>query len=308
MKCYKYVLEPKQKVGVVSIEESCSLQSNVLDEDWSGVNPSYDPLVASQNKNIIRTAIGLTKSGKKKFKREERERICALENNMNNGNSSNSTGASHVTKSTNSEQPLRVPKKAAKAMLLSQNDCFSDLTTQLKHVSIEQNSSLKKTNVLTMSNSSHSSVDSLKTNTSSMLNILSNSKGISVEEQAKSDYKESRDTDTTCLDNLKVNKEVPKEKHVLAVNSLKKHDDNKGTAIKKAALLRPSNKQNCLESRNAINLNSKITEKLYGPAKKISTGRGFTIAYQYLNKSFAEAEERKENSGDLASVRGYDED
>lgn len=55
-------------------------------------------------------------------------------------------------------------------------------------------------------------------------------------------------------------------------------------------------------------LNPRTAKVLYREANKISTGRGFTIAYQYLNSSMIEQEKRNENSEDFSSIYGYDKE
>lgn len=69
--------------------------------------------MASENKNVIRTAVGLSKAKKKQFKQRERERLAALENY----NSSNIESAKQ--------------KSAVSILIFTQRLCFYNLIVKV---------------------------------------------------------------------------------------------------------------------------------------------------------------------------------
>lgn len=62
------------------------------------------------------------------------------------------------------------------------------------------------------------------------------------------------------------------------------------------------------ESRKVRHLNPRSAATLRGEVKKISTGRGFTIAYQYLKAEVSRNKTLENDSEDFSIIYGYNED
>ncbi|KOC70207.1 Gametocyte-specific factor 1 [Habropoda laboriosa] len=274
IKCYQNVLEAENNVGTVSLEEACAMQTNTLDEDWSGNCVAYDPLTASETKNVIRTTVGLSKSMRKQFKQRERDRMSSLQTTSYN-NSSNEINI--LEKQTYSEQPLRKPKNAAKAISCVQSSSTDDLASKVEELSIKKNNSLTNKNVSkdkqNVSNKENNAITICR-------NIFATEENIS---EVKGDYKMNT--------------------FISQKNESEKQENYKKTSIQTGDF-----KKNDFESLKTLQIKPKIANNLYGEVRKISTGRGFTIAYKNLNSSILKSEKDNENSKDLSSVYGYDDD
>ncbi|XP_078035375.1 uncharacterized protein LOC144469229 isoform X2 [Augochlora pura] len=281
VKCFQMSLEAEQQVGTVSLEDACNAQTDVIvDEDWSGNNPTYNPVAVAESKNVLRTVVGLSKSKKKQFKRSERERIAKIENKHNNTvDDSSFTQKQTVT----SEAPLRIPKNVAKLISLKQsqnhsdNDiCIGDLVSKLKEIDLEKDSTLLKENVSSTSNSSSQEGHKENSANNTFSDKNSNSSRSNQESTSKKKINMTRNDVKSCEKSRETDK-----KH----NNISQYVNKE--------------KEKCINLQMAASL-----EK----AKKISTGRGFTIAYQKIK-----SEIEQDNKGDMSldhykSVYGYDED
>ncbi|XP_076628029.1 uncharacterized protein LOC143345109 [Colletes latitarsis] len=143
IKCYQQSLEPKMKLGTISLESACSMkstESTMNGENWFENNPTYDPLVASEEKNVVRAGMVKPKAEKKKYKQRERERVAKLvdHNKINNNITS--------VKQPELETLLRVPKKVIKALsdsnslnTIANRICYNKIISKLEKVSMEEN-------------------------------------------------------------------------------------------------------------------------------------------------------------------------
>ncbi|XP_076234108.1 uncharacterized protein LOC143179019 [Calliopsis andreniformis] len=256
------------EVGSVPLEDACTLETNTLDEDdWTGNSATYNPLAATEHKPVVRMGIGLSKAKKKQFRRQERERIAALENKYD----MNSIKQEIAYKEPEFEKPLRRPKQAAKALTCNQSESVSitDLTSKLKEVSMgnvlkrsttkaeeKENISENKVNI-TMTNGIALKTNEVKTKNLSETNSQPESKILKVE--------------PNTLENLNKKKES--------------------------------------ESPKILRASPRIAASLCGEMKKITTGRGFTIAYQNcLLKADISGKKGKDKSNvDFKTIYGYDE-
>lgn len=263
MKCYTTTFESEKEVGTIPIEEACSLQTNTLDnEDWFGSTPTYNPLVATANKPIVRTAIGLSKAKKKEFKQRERDRLSALENNQDKDNSKQQ---STVYKEPEFASPLRPPKKAAKALSCTggtDNVSISDLISKLKEVTVK--------------NTDGCSALEKNTSQGKEENILEEGTSTSANEHNVSNTTEHNVSNTT-------------EHNVSNVReNLTESAANKSQKVR--------------------HLTPRSAATLRGEVKKISTGRGFTIAYQYLKAEVSRNQTLENDSEDFGLIYGYNDD
>ncbi|XP_076667345.1 uncharacterized protein LOC143368468 [Andrena cerasifolii] len=257
MMCYTTSFESEKEVGTIPIEEACSLQTNTLDnEDWFGNTPTYNPLVATANKPIVRTAIGLSKAKKKEFKQRERDRLSALENSQDKNNSKQQ---SIVYKEPEFASPLRPPKKAAKALSCTggtDNVSISDLISKLKEVTVK------------------------------------NPDGCSALEKNTSQGKEEEEN-------------ILKEDTSTSANQ---HNASNTTGHNVSNVRENLTETAGNESRKVRHLNPRSAATLRGEVKKISTGRGFTIAYQYLKAEVSRNQTLENDSKDFGIIYGYNED
>lgn len=77
--CEQYVLgQDEQDIGIISLEDACNVQPNISNEDWSGNNPTYNPVKQTEDKNIIRLPIAMSKSEKKNFGNLKEIEYCFL--------------------------------------------------------------------------------------------------------------------------------------------------------------------------------------------------------------------------------------
>ncbi|XP_076659443.1 uncharacterized protein LOC143362848 [Halictus rubicundus] len=277
VKCYQQSLEVEKKVGI-PIQATCNVQTNSLcDEDWSGGNVTYNPIAASEGKNVLRTVVGLSKAKKIQFKHYERERIAMLEKKNNN----TIDDKSFTQKQPKLEEALRVPKKAAIAMSLDQTsddkdgeDQVGDLLSKLKKVDLNKDSTLFEKNVSMTNNSC--SQESSKENGANNISSENSFSLSSQESISKKKINMTRNDVKSC--------EKPKE------------TDNKNNSIH----------QHLNKERNK-HRNSRIAAN-FGDAKKISTGRGFTIAYQKIIKSEMSQAQGENTNLDYYSLYGYEDD
>ncbi|XP_015439738.1 PREDICTED: uncharacterized protein LOC107194608 [Dufourea novaeangliae] len=261
VRCYENSFEPEISKGTVSLKDACNQQTNTLDdEDWCGSNPTYNPLVASETKNVVRTAVGLSKAKKKQFKHSERDRIAKLEKNQSKTSIHKN---SFVQKQPDLEAPLRVPKKAAKAMSYNQNlnkvhnkSYIDNLVSKLKEVSLENNNNtLQKGSQESSANNtfdekSNGTLQNGKKNASKEIKVIHN--------------------------NIKAEKKPLEPK--IQNNTL----------------------HQTLGKGKNIRVNSKIAAT-FGEARKVSTGRGFTIAYQQIKSEISNNQESG-NFEDLSAM------
>ncbi|CAL7950887.1 unnamed protein product [Xylocopa violacea] len=298
-------------MGTIPLEQACNLETNTINEDWSGNYPSYDPLLESENKNVLRTKIGLSKAKKKQFKQTERDRILILE--KNNGNDSN---VSIIEKTIDFDQPLRAPKNVPKAVSYTENDSIDKVTSALESTSINETSnSLKKKNITILNNNSpkkvSSQTSSLRNRNINTYNVSLISENISEQDKENISAKEkipfamNYSIPTTVTNDSKVKDEF--ESNACQGSSLKMQGHSKETKIQKDSVQPNVTKEYSIKSRNDVHLNSEMVEKLYGAVRKISTGRGFTMAHQFLNSTLSQTE-NTEDRKNLDVLFGYDDD
>ncbi|XP_033324322.2 uncharacterized protein LOC117219343 [Megalopta genalis] len=279
--CYRMTLEPGKQLGTVLLEDACNVQTDVIsDEDWSGNNPTYNALAVSEAKNVMRSAVGLSKSKKKQFKRSERERIAQIENEHNN-----TTDVSSIIQKqpvVELETPLRMPKNVAKAIYLDQTLDYSDkdiyigdLVSKLRKVDLKKDSSLLEENVSTINNSF--SQESHKENSAN--NIYSDKNSNSARSSQES----------TSKKNINMTR-----------NDVKSCEKSKETDTKNNSIRQYLNK----ERTKRVNLQIAATIE---EARKISTGRGFTIAYQKIRSEINESNKEDISLDHYKSVFGYEE-
>lgn len=278
IRCFKQSLEPEQKLGTKSLEETCKVQTDTIcDEDWSGGNATYNPITASESKNVMRSVVGLSKAKKIQFKQYERERIAMIEKKHNN----TIDNKSFTQKEPVFETPLRKPKNAAKATSLNQTSdnkdkdvSFEHLLTKLREVDLEKDNTLLEKNV------------SIKNNSSSGENSKENSaNNISNENSSLRNGQES----------------ISKKKLNMTRNDVKNNEKPKETDTKNNSIHQHLNKE-----RNK-HINSRLATNVE-VARKISTGRGFTIAYQKIKSEISKEQGESASLDHYNSVFGYDED
>lgn len=376
--CEQYVLgQDEQDIGIISLEDACNVQPNISNEDWSGNNPTYNPVKQTEDKNIIRLPIAMSKSEKKEFRQFERDRILFLENNNNISN--NDSKISIIKQKTDFDEPLKAPKQLPKAILCNQ-DLTNYLISKLNKVSIDIDNSYnssRKENLISKNISDEEEKENISkegnnaafqtsfqniskvnkifveigNNSSKKGNLIL--KSIFDEEEKKNVFEEknnvvmlsqnisklnriSMDIDSSLskkenliLKNISDEEEkenVSEEESNIAVSSqniskIKKNILEVKTDFKtKVCISRKNNsemqtnygknnnlqlnlhKQSKIESQNSIHLKSRIAANIFTEGMKISTGRGFTIAYNsFLNKI------KLEDNGN-SHVYGYDED
>lgn len=378
--CEQYVLgQNEQDVGIISLEDACNVQPNISNEDWSGNNPTYNPVKQTEDKNIIRLPIAMSKSEKKEFRQLERDRMLFLENNNNISN--DDSKISIIKQKTDFDEPLKAPKQLPKAILYNQ-DLTNYLISKLNKVSIDIDnsySSSRKENLISKNISDEEEKENISKEGNNVaasfqtsfqniskvnkisVKIGSNSskkenlilKSIFDEEEKKNVFEEKNNVITLSqnisklnrismdIDNSLLKKEnlilknisdeeekenVSEEESNIAISSqniskIKKNILEMKTDFKtKVCISRKNNsemqtnygknnnlqlnlhKENKIESQNNIHLKSRIAANIFTEGMKISTGRGFTIAYNsFLNKI------KLEDNGN-SHVYGYDED
>lgn len=378
--CEQYVLgQNEQDVGIISLEDACNVQPNISNEDWSGNNPTYNPVKQTEDKNIIRLPIAMSKSEKKEFRQLERDRMLFLENNNNISN--DDSKISIIKQKTDFDEPLKAPKQLPKAILCNQ-DLTNYLISKLNKVSIDIDnsySSSRKENLISKNISDEEEKENISKEGNNVaasfqtsfqniskvnkisVKIGSNSskkenlilKSIFDEEEKKNVFEEKNNVITLSqnisklnrismdIDNSLLKKEnlilknisdeeekenVSEEESNIAISSqniskIKKNILEMKTDFKtKVCISRKNNsemqtnygknnnlqlnlhKENKIESQNNIHLKSRIAANIFTEGMKISTGRGFTIAYNsFLNKI------KLEDNGN-SHVYGYDED
>lgn len=309
IQCYQNILEVEQNVGTVSLEEACNKQTAVMNEDWSGNNPTYNPLIASEKKNVIRAAICLPRSEKKQFRQYERDRISSLETSGCNNNSNETT---ILKKKIDFEKPLRIPKNVAKAVSYNQDHPISDLASKLEKLSMKNNNSLTNKNVSTLDNNSSKETSSqkmsLSNSTCDKINSSSILQNISIHTEKQNVSNKESNATAICEEISKTEEnllEIKDDKKTNAFVSQKSKSKRQG---KEANIEKENVTKYNSETLGMFNLKSKTAKNLYGEMKKISTGRGFTIVYKNFNSSILKSENQKKSSEDLSSVRGYDND
>lgn len=377
--CEQYVLgQDEQDIGIISLEDACNVQPNISNEDWSGNNPTYNPVKQTEDKNIIRLPIAMSKSEKKEFRQFERDRILFLENNNNISN--NNSKISIIKQKTDFDEPLKAPKQLPKAILCNQ-DLTNYLISKLNKVSIDIDNSYnssRKENLISKNISDEEEKENISkegnnvaafqtsfqniskvnkifveigNNCSKKGNLIL--KSIFDEEEKKNVFEEKNNVVTLSQNISKLNRismdidsslskkenlilknisdeeekeNVSEEESNIAVSSqniskIKKNILEVKTDFKtKVCISRKNNsemqtnygknnnlqlnlhKQSKIESQNSIHLKSRIAANIFTEGMKISTGRGFTIAYNsFLNKI------KLEDNGN-SHVYGYDED
>nr|XP_031831503.1 uncharacterized protein LOC116426551 isoform X1 [Nomia melanderi] len=273
--CYQMSLESEKEIGTVSLQSACSMETNVCyGEDWSGDNNvTYDPLTASETKNVFRPVIGLSKAKKKQYKNYERERIAKIEKHNTNGSIDSK---SFIKKESESESPLRVPKNASKAMYFRDESTddkisFEDLISKLKETKVEDDSNIKPEKYVSTANNTSLRRDSTGNTTNN--NITNNDVKIAEKQKVKKEIKETKET----------NKETNKE--TKANISLYEY----------------------LYNKRIIQVNPKMSAT-FREAKKISTGRGFNIVYQQIKSEVSQNQGQDTTLEHYNNVFGYDDD
>lgn len=262
IQCYNTLLGPDHNVGI-AIQDVCNLETNVTEdmEDWFGNNPTYNPLSASEKKIVIRPAIAMSKSEKKKFREYERQRLLSLEKEINE-KSINKQGSAQ--REIGYDEPLRIPKNIAKAVSCDVSTSTIDLTSRLKDISIDSN------------NGAPDSENSRKLNISTN---TSNNKITTISHQNNN----SQPKQTKNMQNVK------KDTCTLSQN-MKMKDKN----------LKPTNLKTCvntLENRNGIELGVQ-RGILHGEPKKVSTGRGFILACQSSRSNIKRSNSKASSTSD----------
>lgn len=279
VRCYNTILEPVRNVGI-PIQQVCSLQTNTTeDEDWYGNNPSYNPLAASEKKNVIRPAIAMSKTEKKKFREYERQRLLSLEkeNNEKSFDKCNSSAQKQI----GCDEPLRIPKNIAKAVSYDLNASTSSVISRLKDISINSNNDIPDSE-----NSCKLNLNSSKTN--------ADIKTISPQNN-NSQLKQKEDIPNVKKDTCASSQNMKMKDDTLgpinsktSVNTLKENLETHNIKQK-------PNKYYTSESQNGIELGVQ-RGILHGEPKKVSTGRGFILAYQRSGSDVTKGSNRKAGS------------
>ncbi|XP_043583114.1 uncharacterized protein LOC122567970 isoform X2 [Bombus pyrosoma] len=288
VKSKEITLEPNEDVQTVPIQSVPSMKTYTKAEDWTGNSQPYNPIAATENRDVIRGVIAMSKSKKKQFKLYERERMSLIQKTDSNASSNTSNSTSTTRKKVDIEQPLQPPKQLSKAMLCDGNFA-SNLISKLGKLKIEESDGKKETK----SNSSKREDVSIISNNSNKI----------------------ADSEKNCLKNdtidTSIDIDIGSDSKMNAIsqgNNSETQGNDKKDNIKRNNSQPKLSKQGNSNSQNIISCNTKIAAKLYGEAKKISTGRGFTRIYQYLNSNMkmGEEEEGEKMTQDLAS--GYDKE
>ena len=319
--------DSEENVRTSSTENTSNVSECITktEEEWPRSEQTfrYDPMAATENRDILRIPIGLTKSQKKRFRQYERDRLAALSKNKDTNNAFQENIA---TKKTDPEEPLQVPKQPSKAILCDKE--FNDLVSKLDKINMKDNSnSSKQENIFVMDNSYIPKFEenSLKNNTIDTNNISFISGNILNQNDKKNVSKEDNVSMLT-KDLFEVKQNISDRKNDFKMNAYV----SQGSTSKAQNDDIPKNLQpnldggNSSKSQNIIASNprmatkfyeepkwsnAKMTPKFYGEAKKITTGRGFTRVYQYLNSSMKEEElEEPENTKELSSLYGYEQE
>ncbi|XP_071869033.1 uncharacterized protein [Bombus fervidus] len=331
VKSKEITLEPDEDVRTTPVQNVPSTRASTMAEDWSGNCQTYNPIAATENRDVIRGAIAMSKSKKKEFKQHERERMFFIQNTSSDDSSSSSNDTSTARKKLDIEQPLQPPKQLSKAMLCDGNFA-SNLISKLGKLKIEESNRNKgiKSNSSTreddsiISNNSDKIVDSEKDcsknnpiDTSIDIGITSSTINNSFSRKEKENIpNEENNADILFKNTFEVNKDVldiesdSKMNVISQVNNSETQGNDKNDTIQKNNSQSKLSKQGNCNSQNIIPCNTKIAAKLYGEAKKISTGRGFTRIYQHLNFNMKMGEERKggKMTQDMVSNYGYDKE
>ncbi|XP_050487104.1 uncharacterized protein LOC126871859 [Bombus huntii] len=331
VKSKEITLESDEDVPRILVERVPNTRTRTMDEDWTGNNRSYNPLAATENRDVIRGAIAMSKSQKKQFKQYERERMSLLQRTNSDSSSNTSSNTSTARKKVDIEQPLQPPKQLSKAMLCDGNFA-SNLISKLDKLKIEESDgkkgtksiSSKKEDVSIISNNSSNIADSTKNclknntiDTSTDIGITSSTINNSFSQKGKENIpNEENNAVALFKDIFEADKGVSDVGSDLNINVISQGNNpeaqgnDKKDNIKKNNSQPKSSKQGSSNSQNIIPCNTKIAAKLYGEAKKISTGRGFTRIYQHLNSNMKMEKEGegKKMTQDLVSDYGYDKE
>lgn len=291
----------------------------------SGQTFRYDPMAATEDRDILRIPIGLTKSQKKQFKEYERARIAALRKNKD---TNNALQENIVRKKTDLEEPLQAPKQPSKAILCDKE--FNGLVCKLDKINMEDNSnSSKQENIFVINNSckvAEFEGNSLRNNTIDTNNISFISRNSFNENDKKNVSNEEDNAAMSTKDFFEVKQNILDTKndfkmntYVSQGNTSRVQNDNiqennfqpnlNGGNSSKSQNVIGSNQKMATKFWEAKGLNSRMTPKFYGEAKKITTGRGFTRVYQYLNSSMKEENlEEPKDTKNLSSLYGYEQE
>ncbi|XP_076758164.1 uncharacterized protein LOC143427682 [Xylocopa sonorina] len=311
IKCYENSFETERQLGTISLDEACNLESKTITEDWSGSCTSYNPILESENKNVLRMKIGLSKAKKKQFKQNERDRISTLEKE-----NSNNSNVGITEKIIDFDTPLRTPKNVSKAVSYIENNSTDTVTSALNNISMNEASNpLEKRNISTLNSNSPKKVSSQKSSsrdrTINMSNASLTSKDTSDQEEEKNVcFKENIPIAINCsiptagIKDSKVKDEF--ESIACEGGSPKMQGHCKESKIQKDRDQSNLKKGCSIKTRSGVPLNLQMTEKLYGAVKKISTGRGFTMAHQLLSSSLVQSE--NEDPKKLDSLSDYDDE
>ncbi|KAF3424928.1 hypothetical protein E2986_02476 [Frieseomelitta varia] len=300
--------------SIIQTEEECTS---------SGETFRYDPMAATEDRDILRIPIGLTKSQKKQFRQYERARLEALRKNKETNDALQENIA---RKKIDPEEPLQAPKQPSKAILCDKE--FNGLVSKLDKINMKDNSnSSKQENILVINNSykvAEFEGNSLRNNTFDTNNISKNSfnkndeKNISNEEDNAAmltkDIFEVKQNILDTKNDFKMNAYVSQGSTSKAQNNNIQENNfqpnlNKGNSSKSQNVIGSNPKMATKFYGEAKGLNLRMTPKFYGEAKKITTGRGFTRVYQYLNSSMKEEElEKPKNTKNLSSLYGYEQE
>lgn len=271
LQSYDTILEPERHVGI-SIEEVCSLQTNVTEEeDWFGNNPTYNPLAASEKKNVIRQAIAMSKTEKTKFREYERQRLLSLEKETNEKSFNRQDFAQ---KQIGCDEPLRVPKNIAKAVSCDVSASAKGLISRLKDVSIDSNNDISDSGNSCKLNLNYSKTDVQEATLPNSLN--NNMKTIS--SQNNSQFKQKENTQNVKKDNAMSESMKMKDDNLGPINS-KTRVNTLEKNLETNNIKQKSSKYSTSKSQNEIQLGAR-RGTLHGEPKKVSTGRGFILACQ----------------------------
>lgn len=334
VKSKEITLEETEDLPKIEVVRTPNMRTRTMDEDWTGNNRSYNPIAATENRDVIRGAIAMSKSKKKQFKQYERERMSLLRrtnsNTSSNTSSNISSNASTTRKKVDIEQPLQPPKQLSKAMLCDENFA-SNLISKLDKLKIEESdgkkgtksNSSKKEDVSIIGNNSSNIADSEKyclknttINTSTDIGITSSTINNSFSEKEKENIPNEENNAVALYKNIfEANKGVSDvgsdpNANVISQGNNSQGNDKKDNIKKNNSQPKLSKQGSSSNSQNIIPCNTKIAAKLYGEAKKISTGRGFTRIYQHLNSNMKMGEEGEgeKMTQDLVSDYGYDKE
>ena len=297
---------------IIKTEEECTS---------SGEPFRYDPMAATEDRDILRIPIGLTKSQKKQFRQYERARLEALRKNKDTNDALQENIA---RKKIDLEEPLQAPKQPSKAILYDKK--LNSLVSKLDKINIKDNSnSSKQENIFVINNSCEVvefEGNSSRNNTIDTNDISENSfnkndeKNVSNENDNAAmltkDFFEVKQNILDTKNDFKMNAHVFQGSSSKAQNNIQDNFQpnlNKGNSSKSQNVIGSNPKIATKFHGEAKGSNPKMTPKFYGEAKKITTGRGFTRVYQYLSSSMKEKElEKPKNTKDLSSLYGYEQE